>query len=121
MLQPFALPLLVYCLAFATAGAAKAACIDLKETNTFSFQGTLSYHIFAGPPNYEDVRKGDAPEATYILKLDEPICATGDDFLNPSERIDKVQVYPADAGARDNDHELDMKLREPDEMRHSCP
>jgi len=99
MLQPSALPLLVYCLAFATAGAAKAACIDLKETNTFSFHGTLSYQIFAGPPNYEDVRKGDAPEATYLLKLDEPICATGDDFLNPSERIDKVQVYPADAGA----------------------
>ena len=99
MLQPSALPLLVYCLAFATAGAAKAACIDLKETNTFSFHGTLSYQIFAGPPNYEDVRKGDAPEPTYLLKLDEPICATGDDFLNPSERIDKVQVYPADAGA----------------------
>ena len=99
MLQTVALPLLVYCLALTTAGAAEAACIDLKETNTFSFQGTLSYHIFAGPPNYEDVRKGDAPEATYLLKLDEPICATGDDFLNPSERFDKVQVYPADAGA----------------------
>ena len=98
MLQTFALPLLACYLASATALAAKAACLDLKETNTFSFQGTLSYHIFAGPPNYEDVRKGDAPEATYILKLDAPICATGDEFLNPSDRFDKIQVYPADDG-----------------------
>lgn len=28
--------------------------------------------MFAGPPNFEDVRKGDAPEPSYILALDSP-------------------------------------------------
>jgi len=56
MLQPSALPLLVYCLAFATAGAAKAACIDLKETNTFSFHGTL------GAAHGEEASKFVVPE-----------------------------------------------------------
>jgi hypothetical protein len=81
-----------------TALSAEAACIDLTETKSFSFEGSLSYHIFAGPPNYEDVRKGDAPEPTYILNLDTPICATGDDYVSPDKRIDKIQVYPAESG-----------------------
>jgi hypothetical protein len=78
---------------------ASAACVDLKQTDTFSFAGTLSYAIFAGPPNYQDVRKGDSPEPTYILKLDAPICATGDEFLKPEQRFDRIQVYPAESGA----------------------
>jgi hypothetical protein len=57
--------------------SANAACIDLKQTSSLSFEGTLSYRIFTGPPNYEDVRKGDTPEPAYILSLDVPICAKG--------------------------------------------
>ena len=77
--------------------SANAACLNLKQSSNLSFEGILSYHIFAGPPNYADVRKGDTPEPTYILKFDTPICATGDEFLNPSERFDKIQIYPADS------------------------
>ena len=79
--------------------SASAGCVDLKQTDAFSFQGTLSYAIFAGPPNYQDVRKGDSPEPTYILKLDTPICATGDEFLKPEQRFDRIQVYPAESAA----------------------
>src|ERR1700730_2756073 len=43
--------------------SANAACLNLKQTSNLSFDGILSYHIFAGPPNYEDVRKGDTPAA----------------------------------------------------------
>jgi hypothetical protein len=43
----------------------------------------LNYRIFAGPPNYEDVRKGDTPEPIYILTLAEPICASRDEFVDP--------------------------------------
>ena len=78
--------------------SAEAACIDLTETKSFSFEGSLSYHIFAGPPNYEDVRKGDSPEPTFILNLNTPICATGDDYVTPDKRVDKIQVYPAESG-----------------------
>jgi hypothetical protein len=81
------------------AAALSGPCIDLKQTASFSFEGTLSYSIFAGLPNYEDVRKGDSPEPTYTLKLDTPICATGDELLKPEQRFDKIQVYPAESGA----------------------
>jgi hypothetical protein len=77
--------------------AANAACIDVKQTDRLSFQGTLSHQIFRGPPNFEDVRKGDAREAAYILALDAPACAVGDDFLNASESFDRIQLLPNDA------------------------
>src|SRR5262245_13139007 len=77
--------------------AANAACIDVKQTDRLSFQGTLSHQIFPGPPNFEDVRKGDAREPAYILTLDAPACAVGDDFLNASESFDCIQLLPNDA------------------------
>ena len=78
--------------------AANAACIDVKQTDHLSFQGTLSHQIFPGPPNFEDVRKGDAREAAYILTLDAPACAVGDEFLNASESFDRIQLLPDEAG-----------------------
>src|SRR5258707_13500190 len=74
--------------------SANASCIDLKQTDTLSFEGTLNYRIFPGPPNYEDVRKGDTPEPTYILKLEEPICATGDEFVDQNVKFDRIQIFP---------------------------
>jgi hypothetical protein len=67
-----------------------------------SFEGTLNYRIFAGPPNYQDVRKGDTPEPTYILKLAEPICVSGDEFIDPGDKFDQVQIFsePSDKAAQ---------------------
>jgi hypothetical protein len=104
MPQRFSLPLLL-CFSICTSSA-NAACIDVKQTKSVSFEGTLSYNIFPGQPNYEDVRKGDAPEPTYLPKLDAPICATGDDFLN---RLDKIQVYPADSGVAGRFLSIDLR------------
>jgi hypothetical protein len=73
---------------------ADAACIDLKQKETLSFEGTLNYRIYPGPPNYADVRKGDTPEPTYILKLGEPICATGDEFIDQNLKFDRIQIFP---------------------------
>ena len=81
-------------LTFCLAPEANAACIDLKQANKLSFEGMLNYRIFAGPPNYEDVRKGDTPEPTYILTLTEPICASGDEFVDPGDKFDQVQIFP---------------------------
>jgi hypothetical protein len=74
--------------------SAHAACIDLKQRDNLSFEGTLNYRIYPGPPNYEDVRKGDTPEPTYILKLEEPICATGDEFVDQNVKFDRIQIFP---------------------------
>jgi hypothetical protein len=81
-------------LTFCLAPEANAACIDLKQANKLSFEGILNYRIFAGPPNYEDVRKGDAPEPTYILTLTEPICASGDEFVDPGDKFHQCRFSP---------------------------
>src|SRR3984893_7946929 len=93
MPQRFAL---ILALSF-SAASAHAACINVKEASSLSFQGAVAHRIFARPPNYEDVRKGDTPEPAYILTLNAPICATGDEFLNPQQSSDKIQVYPAES------------------------
>ena len=80
-----------------TAYSASAACIDVKQSDRLAFQGTLSHQIFPGPPNFEDVRKGDAREPAYILTLDAPICAVGDDSLDAGESFDRIQLLADDA------------------------
>ena len=76
---------------------ANAACIDVRQTEPLAFKGTLNYRTFPGPPNYEDVKKGDKPEPAYIIKLDTPICATGDEFLDGKETFDRVQLLMDDS------------------------
>lgn len=75
---------------------AQAACSDVSKGQPSSLSGHLTHHIFAGPPNFEDVQKGDTPEPGYVLKLDSPICITGDEFADPSHLFDEVQLVPGD-------------------------
>jgi hypothetical protein len=61
-------------------GAARAAspcAIDISKPETLKLSGMLSHKIFPGPPNYENISKGDKPEPAYILTLDKPVCASG--------------------------------------------
>jgi hypothetical protein len=81
----------------ASARAHAAECYDVSKGEPRSLTGVLDYVIFAGPPNFEDVRKGDTPEPTYILRLDAPICITGDDFADPHKRFSAVQLSGGDA------------------------
>jgi uncharacterized protein DUF4431 len=76
---------------------ANAACIDVRQKEPLAFKGTLNYRIFPGPPNYENVKKGDKPEPAYIIKLDTPICAIGDEFLDGKETIDQIQLLMDDS------------------------
>ena len=75
-----------------------ASCIELKQARSFRFEGVLTRRIFPGPPNYENVRKGDRPEPAYILRLQKPVCLAGDDFINPNRQVDRVQIFPDDLG-----------------------
>ncbi|MGP0058669.1 MAG: DUF4431 domain-containing protein [Beijerinckiaceae bacterium] len=54
----------------------------------------LTYKVFPGPPNYQDVRKGDKPEPAYILRLERPICVSGDEFIDPDAKIDRIEIFP---------------------------
>jgi hypothetical protein len=56
--------------------------------------GKLSRPIFAGPPEYEDIRKGDAPEPAYILTLGKHCLPQGDDF-DTDTPVDQVHIIPS--------------------------
>lgn len=72
---------------------ASAACFDISKFEPATLSGILSARIFAGPPGYEDVDKGDTPEPGYVLKLPAPICLSGDpDFTDPDDMFDEVQL-----------------------------
>lgn len=80
--------------------SAGAECFDVSKSQPSELSGVLSVRIFAGPPGYEDVSKGDAPETGYVLKLPAPICLTGDDdFADPSTRFDEVHLVARDSTA----------------------
>lgn len=83
---------LVICGILQTRAAENPTYVDVRNPASLRFQGTLEFRIIPGAPNYEDVRKGDTPEPTYVLRLDTPICAFGDDFLDPKEKIDRVHI-----------------------------
>jgi hypothetical protein len=76
--------------------AAEAACLDVREDKLLVMEGTLNFQIFGGPPYNGGVSRGDTPEPTFIMRLDEPICAIGDDFIDPKQRVDQVQIFPSD-------------------------
>ena len=80
--------------------AENANCVDVRDSASLRFEGTLELRTFAGPPNYEDVRKGDTPEPTYILRLDNPTCAFGDEFLDPKQKIDRLHISASGMGLR---------------------
>ena len=49
--------------------------------------GLVKRTVFAGPPNYESVRRGDVAEPYWVLQLAQPICVTADpaDVTNSKE------------------------------------
>ncbi len=51
-------------------------CVSF-EPATVELSGKLVRRVFPGPPNYEDVKKGDAAEQGFYLELEKPICASG--------------------------------------------
>lgn len=57
------------------------------EPAVVAVTGRISKHIFPGPPNFESVRRGDAPETTWVLHLARPICIKrGQDETNEAEQ-----------------------------------
>jgi hypothetical protein len=82
---------------------APAGCLSYEPV-VVHVHGTLIRKTFPGPPNYEDIRKGDAAETFWFLRLGSPICVNEDKSepeLNPSQKdIRRVQLV-LEAGAYD--------------------
>ena len=72
---------------------AQTTCYDLSNHEPKSLSGQLSATIFAGPPNFEDVQKGDSPEPGYLLSLPHNICISGDEFADPAKEFNEVQLF----------------------------
>lgn len=58
---------------------------DAKSEECLSYEpaivrltGAIVERTFPGPPNYESIKKGDAPEMALILELNRPVCVKGD-------------------------------------------
>lgn len=111
--------LLLCGLLFLTAGGpALAGCFDVSKGEPERLTGLLTHRIFAGPPNFEDVQRGDTPEPGYVLTLDEDICLTGDaDFADPAYRFDEVQLVETEETAKAmqelRDQRATVSLRDP--------
>lgn len=59
------------------------------EPATVTLKGKITPKTFAGPPNYESVKKGDTPERYWILHLTRPICINADENIIGGERQEK--------------------------------
>lgn len=75
-----ALALLLWC------SSLEASCLGYEPLEA-KLGGTIVRKTFPGPPNYESVEAGDAPEVCWVLLLDSPACVEGakGDEVNVSE------------------------------------
>ena len=65
--------------------------------------GVIKNQTFPGPPNYESVAKGDAPEDYWILTLDEPIDVAEDpDYPVPDENRPQLKQRELQVNLDDN-------------------
>lgn len=88
--------------AHAAGDATQSECLSYEPAEA-RLTGTLQRHIFAGPPNYEDIKHGDAPESGFYLHLDIPVCtlAAGDfEGKNGVRLVQLVLDRSGDAGLR---------------------
>jgi hypothetical protein len=74
------LSLLVFLLAAGFSSASGQNCLEYGPS--VSLTGTISSRVFAGPPNYESIRRGDRKETAIILTLASPVCTTANDTAN---------------------------------------
>jgi hypothetical protein len=88
--------------ASANVAAKPADCMDLRTAHaTATVSGVLTVQLFAGPPNYESVAKGDAEEKALILELPRRMCADDGEFIKSSTTFDRVQVSSSVPGLLD--------------------
>lgn len=53
--------------------SAQAECLKY-EPELVTVSGKLVRKTFAGPPNYESIKKGDTPETGFYLSVKQPVC-----------------------------------------------
>jgi hypothetical protein len=82
------------------AAPASAACLSYADR--VELTGNFETKIFPGPPNFESVADGDAPERVMLLHLAAPVCVTAGtgDSDAAVAAIAEIQLVPNDALSR---------------------
>ena len=89
------LSILLLLLAAGFSTASGQNCFEYGPSVTLT--GTVSSRVFAGPPNYESIKRGDRKETATILNLASPVCTsttsnTADSFDVAETDIREVQL-----------------------------
>ena len=65
-----------------------AQCLEYQP-KTVHLSGKLVRETHPGPPNYENIRKGDKAETIWVLRLSLPICVVARDDISVREEDQK--------------------------------
>jgi hypothetical protein len=71
--------------------AATEQCVTY-EPNTIALYGRITRKVFAGPPNYESVVKGDAAEQIWVLRLNRPVCVAANAEWEAEGNVSEIQL-----------------------------
>lgn len=81
----------------AMAADEQQTCINLTKAGArATVSGVLTVQLFAGPPNYESIARGDAEERAFVLELPRRLCADDGEFIRPNTHFDRVHVSASD-------------------------
>ena len=87
--------LIVSILPIAPSASGAQTCLSFEPT-VESIVGTLVRRTFPGPPNYEDVKRGDQAETGWYITLAQPVCFAGTPGDEPNSkdfaRVNFVQL-----------------------------
>lgn len=73
---------------FSSNATTRKSCLSYEPV-AVNLKGKITRKSFAGPPNYENAKKGDTPEPYWILHLIRPICVNADDKIIDGEKREK--------------------------------
>ena len=96
----FASSVALLAMAFGLHAQNPPACLSY-EPSVVQLKGAIVRKTFPGPPNYENIERGDKAEEAWLLVLSEPICMRQDKKdpdLNPAQQdIRQIQLVFSDA------------------------
>ncbi|MBF8263933.1 MAG: hypothetical protein HW387_1598 [Parachlamydiales bacterium] len=92
-------------LSYTATDSAQAPVVVHYEPSIVQLTGTLKECICPGPPEYENIEMGDAPERIFVLMLDHPVhvreLAPKKDFLDePEDNVTEIQVAASSSEAQ---------------------
>lgn len=87
---------LLIIIALATGTCIAADCVQLHYNQSgVRLEGLVYKRVFAGPPNYRSVQRGDRPETVWVLVLAKPVCMTAlpaDQENESADNIVEIQI-----------------------------